>query len=351
MVGRHALSCALLLLGVGAAPARAQQLDALRIRAMLGGGLMVSSDQVNKLGYDTFGLLAGTQVGYAMLPWLDLELAVMGAAFPTSAGTRTGALVSPMIGVSAGTLGQSIRPYAQLDVGPGYSGALLRPFFRAGIGVDFRVASAIALGPILGYGDLFERGAPGNSTDARFAWLGVSVSFRPGALMHVQPAPPQSSLRTVVLQGPGILQQSPPARTVEPSPGLLELVDRAVPKPQLELLAPVLFQFDSDELEPIGVAMLHEVARELARRSDIELLEIEGYADSRGSADYNANLSARRANRVLQWLVEHGVERTRLQVAAKGAAEPVEEGANEQDYEQNRRVVFRVLQTKAVGEQ
>src|SRR5688572_31839443 len=45
---------------------------------------------------------------------------------------------------------------------------------------------------------------------------------------------------------------------------------------RVELLAPVLFAFDSDQLEPIGVAMLHEVAHTLRERNDIRLLEIEG---------------------------------------------------------------------------
>jgi outer membrane protein OmpA-like peptidoglycan-associated protein len=232
----------------------------------------------------------------------------------------------------------------QLEAGPGYSGPLVRPFFRAGVGVDFRIASALSLGPIAGYADYYQPDAPGNTTDARFVWLGVSVVFRPGALRSHAP-PPQTRWRTIMLQPPRATQPAPTSPDVEPSPQLMQLVDRALPKPQNELLAPVLFRFDSDELDPLGVAMLHEVARELTRRTDIELLEIQGYADSRGSDEYNENLSARRANRVLEWLIEHGVDRSRLQVAAKGATEPVEPGQDETQYEQNRRVVFRVLKT------
>jgi OmpA-OmpF porin, OOP family len=85
------------------------------------------------------------------------------------------------------------------------------------------------------------------------------------------------------------------------------------------------------------------VARELAARSEIELVEIYGYADERGSAEYNESLSGRRAQRVFDWLVEHGVAPERLQVAPQGARDPVESGTSEGEYEQNRRVVFRVL--------
>jgi outer membrane protein OmpA-like peptidoglycan-associated protein len=137
----------------------------------------------------------------------------------------------------------------------------------------------------------------------------------------------------------------PPTQTA-PSPELMVLIEEVVPDKKLELLAPVLFKFDSDELEPVGVAMLHEVARELGKRTEIELLEIQGYADNRGSDPYNVELSVRRATRVREWLVEHGVDPARLQVAAKGEREPVQAGETEPDHEQNRRVVFRVLRLR-----
>jgi len=106
----------------------------------------------------------------------------------------------------------------------------------------------------------------------------------------------------------------------------------------------VLFALDSDRIEPIGIAMLHEVAHALSTRPDIRLLEVQGYADRRGSELHNQELSMRRAERVRDWLVAHGVEPERLVVAARGASAPVEAGSSELAYEQNRRVVFRVLE-------
>jgi OOP family OmpA-OmpF porin len=131
----------------------------------------------------------------------------------------------------------------------------------------------------------------------------------------------------------------------EPGEDVMVLLERALPAQhaQVELLAPVLFRFDSDELEPIGVAMLHEVAHVLEVRTDIELLQIQGYADARGSDDYNRQLSERRAQRVLAWLIEHGVSSDRLSIAGQGEASPVEAGSSEDSLEQNRRVIFRVL--------
>jgi OOP family OmpA-OmpF porin len=134
---------------------------------------------------------------------------------------------------------------------------------------------------------------------------------------------------------------------VPPSPELNALIDEAVDVSRTELLAPVLFEYDSVELEPSSVAMLHEVARMLNReRKDIELLAVVAYADNRGSADYNLELSERRALHVRDWLVAHGVAAQRLTTEARGANDPVEVG-DEADHQQNRRVIFRVLRAES----
>jgi outer membrane protein OmpA-like peptidoglycan-associated protein len=232
-------------------------------------------------------------------------------------------------------------------MGPGFSGKLVRPFFRAGLGADFQVTRAMALGPLLAYCQLLEPNTVGSSSDARFVWLGISLSLRP-ALFGEQAAPPMfpalvARARATPPEPPA---PSPTEPSTAPSPQLIELIERTLPTDQVELLAPVLFEYDSDTLEPTGIAMLHEVASELTRRDEIELLEIRGYADSRGGADYNRELSARRAKRVLQWLVEHGIAQERLQIAAQGASDFVENEATEPAHEQNRRVVFRVVRMR-----
>jgi outer membrane protein OmpA-like peptidoglycan-associated protein len=100
-------------------------------------------------------------------------------------------------------------------------------------------------------------------------------------------------------------------------------------------------------LEPSSVAMLHEVARVLnEERADILRLAIIAYADVRGSAQYNRELAQRRARSVRDWLVEHGVAPARLDTEGRGAVELVEPGEQETAHQQNRRVIFRVLQTK-----
>jgi outer membrane protein OmpA-like peptidoglycan-associated protein len=330
-------------------PARAEDwAEALQVRATLGGGLMFSTDQVGYLGFDTPGFVGGVQAGYALLDWLVPHVTLSGAGFPADDGA--GIVLAPAAGASLTTTGEALRLYVLAEAGPAFTGPIVRPFLRTGGGVDLRLSSALTLGPAFGFDHVFQHDGPYASTDARFFWVGVSATFRPAApaaAPEPEPAPPP---RVVVRREVRVVRPPPEVVVVEPSPELLQLIDESLPTTRTEqnLLAPVLFRFDSAELEAIGVAMLHEVAQELAQRPEIELVEIRGYADVRGTPEYNADLSARRAQRVLDWLVEHGVESERLRVAAHGSTAPVESGDDEAGHEQNRRVVFRVVRMKEV---
>jgi outer membrane protein OmpA-like peptidoglycan-associated protein len=201
---------------------------------------------------------------------------------------------------------------------------------------------------VLGYGQVVQWDGPRYSTDARFVWIGLALVYRPFASAPAG-APVIVRERVVEREHERVVREVvAPPEPVPPSPELLELIEQATPSEpdRIEFLAPVLFRFDSDELDPLGVAMLHEVVRVLEQRQDIELLSIHGYADSRGSADYNRALSERRANRVRDWLIAHDVAPERLIVAPEGASDFVEPGTNESEHQQNRRVIFRVLRVK-----
>ncbi len=322
------------------------QSGSLRGSSSVGPALLISRDQLGRMGFQSLGALAELHVGYALSSFVDLQLGGTAAGF--SSATSTGALLSPSLGLRAGYRRLALRPYAELDLGPGFTGRLLRPFLRAAFGVEVKLTDNFAIGPKLGYGQLFQYSSPGASTDARFLWLGLCIAFHPEPPEMTQVTRYVDLYRHHVIYDhapPEDASSSPPTAAIEPSPELLALIDEAVPASQVELLAPVLFKFDADALEAIGVAMLHEVARELGQRKDIELLEIQGYADARGPVDYNRALSGRRAQRVLAWLVEHGVARERLRVAAEGASGFVEPGHAEPAHQQNRRVVFRVIRT------
>jgi len=79
----------------------------------------------------------------------------------------------------------------------------------------------------------------------------------------------------------------------------------------------VLFRTASHELDSSSAERLQELANVLASIDDI-VIELHGFADPRGEADWNRDLSERRAARVRAALVEGGIDPARVRVIAHG---------------------------------
>ena len=71
-------------------------------------------------------------------------------------------------------------------------------------------------------------------------------------------------------------------------------------------------------------------------------VEIAGHTDSTGSAEYNENLSDRRANAVREYLIEQGISAERLSAQGYGEVVPVASNETASGRAMNRRVEFRV---------
>ena len=68
---------------------------------------------------------------------------------------------------------------------------------------------------------------------------------------------------------------------------------------------------------------------------------VEGYTDSTGSAEYNKELSAKRAQAVADYLISHGVSRDRVHPRGRGEANPVADNNTPEGRAENRRVVLK----------
>jgi outer membrane protein OmpA-like peptidoglycan-associated protein len=79
----------------------------------------------------------------------------------------------------------------------------------------------------------------------------------------------------------------------------------------------------------------------------VELVEVQGHTDEKGTAEYNRQLSQARAASVVDWLVAHGVDSNRLSAKGYGADRPIAENASEEGRQKNRRVEFHILKKGA----
>lgn len=94
---------------------------------------------------------------------------------------------------------------------------------------------------------------------------------------------------------------------------------------------------ESDEL-------LNQVASVLETHPEILKLEIQGHTDDRGGAALNRRLSQRRAEAVLEALVERNIARERLIAKGYGPDEPIASNDTDEGRARNRRVQFKITE-------
>jgi outer membrane protein OmpA-like peptidoglycan-associated protein len=100
------------------------------------------------------------------------------------------------------------------------------------------------------------------------------------------------------------------------------------------------FDVESAELKPAMFYDLDKVALFLLDNPDFKL-RISGHTDSYGTPEYNLDLSKRRANAIMEYIVYFGnVPRARVEAEGYGSSMPIVEERTDENRQLNRRVEF-----------
>ena len=99
----------------------------------------------------------------------------------------------------------------------------------------------------------------------------------------------------------------------------------------------VTFRTGSADLNAQFFKVLDGVAQ-VAKKYDKTIIEVAGHTDNVGGADYNRDLSQRRASAVAQYLETRGVAAARIMTAGGGEDHPIASNSTEQGRAANRRV-------------
>jgi OmpA-OmpF porin, OOP family len=90
----------------------------------------------------------------------------------------------------------------------------------------------------------------------------------------------------------------------------------------IRLLQPVFFATNRDVILPVSTGVLTAVREALVASTWIRRVRIEGHTDDVNTDEYNLDLSQRRANNVMRWLVQNGVGAERLEARGFGESRP-----------------------------
>lgn len=111
----------------------------------------------------------------------------------------------------------------------------------------------------------------------------------------------------------------------------------AVVGSKLFTLEGVHFAFDSAKLRPDAEQQLQQAVRKL-RDNRSANVDVIGHTDSTGPASYNEDLSMRRAQSVVDYLTNNGVDASRLEASGRGENDPIASNDTKEGRAQNRRV-------------
>jgi OOP family OmpA-OmpF porin len=101
----------------------------------------------------------------------------------------------------------------------------------------------------------------------------------------------------------------------------------------------ILFRVGSAELNSASSETLANVAN-AAKSCPGASIEVDGHASAEGSSDVNQQLSVRRAQAVIAYLVRAGVEADRLRPVGYGSSRPVAPNDTSENMAKNRRIEF-----------
>jgi outer membrane protein OmpA-like peptidoglycan-associated protein len=125
--------------------------------------------------------------------------------------------------------------------------------------------------------------------------------------------------------------------TTEIKRRIAPVVDNAAPKERRFILSDVLFDVNSPALKKNFTSQLDTLVGLLKRKLTTQV-SIIGHTDNTGREAYNMRLSTSRAEAVGVYLIDHGIDPTRITFSGKGSTEPIGDNTFEEGRQKNRRV-------------
>jgi outer membrane protein OmpA-like peptidoglycan-associated protein len=121
-----------------------------------------------------------------------------------------------------------------------------------------------------------------------------------------------------------------------------------IKKDKVIVLEDVYYDFDKANIRPDAASELDEVVRLMNRYPSMEI-ELGSHTDSRGDDEYNRDLSQRRANSAIEYIISRGISSNRVTALGYGESQLKNHCINdaqcsEEDHQKNRRTEIRVTE-------
>ncbi|MEJ8802508.1 OmpA family protein [Pontibacter sp. H249] len=121
------------------------------------------------------------------------------------------------------------------------------------------------------------------------------------------------------------------------------LVLNEIVKEKAIVLENIFYDFDKANIRPDAAIELDKLVQVLNDNPSITI-ELSSHTDARGSDVYNEDLSQRRAESAVEYIISKGIDRSRITAKGYGESRPVVRNAKtEEEHQRNRRTEFKVV--------
>jgi outer membrane protein OmpA-like peptidoglycan-associated protein len=121
------------------------------------------------------------------------------------------------------------------------------------------------------------------------------------------------------------------------------LVLNEIVKEKAIVLENIFYDFDKANIRPDAAQELDKLVQVLNDNPGISI-ELSSHTDARGSDVYNEDLSQRRAESAVEYIISKGIDRSRITARGYGESRPVVRNAKtEEEHQRNRRTEFKVV--------
>ncbi len=361
---------------------------------------VVGEPQTRDFGFGFFG---AARAGVSLVGPLSLQASGSIGLFPPVSPDARGLNVTATWTAGVRVEPRTVRPEGRLfidaNAGLWSTGQDVYRFgFDVGIGWEIAITRYISLGPVVRYAHIYQpdEDATGrartddDAADAHYVSFGLSMAIRPfpapraraGTLLAINPedAPDTDydGVPDYLDECPDVVEDHDGYRDDDGCPDLDDDGDNlpdsedrcprqaetpnnfededgcpdtppatretvTVSDGRLRLRQRVYFAGDRATIPVYSMAPLRAVARYLLDHPEVRRVRVEGNADDRGTRRHGFDLSLRRALAVVNFLVEQGVERERLEAVGLGDLRPLEAPHDEVTRARNRRIDFSIV--------
>ncbi|MDQ7918041.1 OmpA family protein [Mesonia sp. MT50] len=111
------------------------------------------------------------------------------------------------------------------------------------------------------------------------------------------------------------------------------------------VLNPIMFDFDKSNIRKQAAFELDKLVAVMKKYPEMKI-KVEAHTDKRGAANYNQQLSERRAQSTVQYVISKGIDESRISGEGLGESAPKVDcdSCTEEQFELNRRSVFRIIE-------